>query len=232
MPIAVRSGGHCFEDFVDSAQTQSIIDVTRTNEVRRDENYRAFFVGAGADISAVYQALHRGWGVTMPRVFAPASTCTSVAAVMVRWRGGSGSSSTISTGWRLYAPLSIRTVIDGFAEILILFDADSPDARARFDEFVESALDGVVPGPVLLPVTKAAFHAARRLPTDERHLARARGMYRDVYADTGGVPVPNEFNGGSHINYPDPDQPYSAVGWSSSSEAGGGVVAASICSPT
>jgi FAD/FMN-containing dehydrogenase len=40
LPIAVRSGGHCFEDFVDSAQTQSIIDVSRMNQVRWDENYR------------------------------------------------------------------------------------------------------------------------------------------------------------------------------------------------
>ncbi|WP_410876320.1 BBE domain-containing protein [Nocardia sp. A7] len=30
-------------------------------------------------------------------------------------------------------------------------------------------------------------------------------MYRDVHAETGGVPVPNEAYGGSYINYPDPD---------------------------
>ena len=45
-----------------------------------------------------------------------------------------------------------------------------------------------------------------RLPTDDaRYLAWARGLYREVYAATGGVPVPNEGNGGSYINYPDPD---------------------------
>ena len=30
-------------------------------------------------------------------------------------------------------------------------------------------------------------------------------FYRDVYADTGGVPVPGEVNDGSYINYPDAD---------------------------
>ncbi|MFF7246198.1 FAD-binding oxidoreductase [Embleya sp. NPDC008237] len=40
---------------------------------------------------------------------------------------------------------------------------------------------------------------------DDRHIAWIRGFYRDVYADTGGVPVPGEINDGSYINYPDTD---------------------------
>ncbi|MGA9872925.1 MAG: BBE domain-containing protein, partial [Rhodococcus sp. (in: high G+C Gram-positive bacteria)] len=32
-----------------------------------------------------------------------------------------------------------------------------------------------------------------------------RNMYRDIYADTGGVPVPNDANAGAYINYPDSD---------------------------
>jgi aclacinomycin oxidase len=40
---------------------------------------------------------------------------------------------------------------------------------------------------------------------DEANLAWVRDLYRDVYADTGGVPVPNDVNDGSYINYPDVD---------------------------
>jgi FAD binding domain/Berberine and berberine like len=40
---------------------------------------------------------------------------------------------------------------------------------------------------------------------DARHLGWLREFYRDVYADTGGVPVPGEVSDGSYINYPDID---------------------------
>ncbi|WP_406119577.1 FAD-binding oxidoreductase [Streptomyces sp. NBC_00989] len=40
---------------------------------------------------------------------------------------------------------------------------------------------------------------------DDRHVAWMRTLYRDLYADTGGVPVPNDTNDGSYINYPDTD---------------------------
>jgi aclacinomycin oxidase len=40
---------------------------------------------------------------------------------------------------------------------------------------------------------------------DEKHLAWARTFYRDVFAATGGVPVPNDRTGGCYINWPDPD---------------------------
>ncbi len=40
---------------------------------------------------------------------------------------------------------------------------------------------------------------------DDYHIDNLRALYRDVYADTGGVPVPNERNEGAYINYPDRD---------------------------
>jgi FAD binding domain/Berberine and berberine like len=40
---------------------------------------------------------------------------------------------------------------------------------------------------------------------DDAHMTRLREFYRDVYSATGGVPVPNEVNDGSYINYPDVD---------------------------
>ncbi len=39
-----------------------------------------------------------------------------------------------------------------------------------------------------------------------RHLTWVRDCYRDVYAATGGVPVPDRRNAGSYINYPDVDR--------------------------
>jgi hypothetical protein len=40
---------------------------------------------------------------------------------------------------------------------------------------------------------------------DEKHLRWTRTLYRDVFAATGGVPVPNARTGGCYINWPDPD---------------------------
>jgi FAD/FMN-containing dehydrogenase len=43
-------------------------------------------------------------------------------------------------------------------------------------------------------------------PQDEaRHLAWVRAFYRDMFADTGGVPVPGEASDGAMINHPDVD---------------------------
>lgn len=64
-PVAIRSGGHCFDDFVDSARTRSLIDLGHLNAVTWDERQRAVSVEAGADIGTVYRALDR-WGVTLP----------------------------------------------------------------------------------------------------------------------------------------------------------------------
>jgi FAD binding domain/Berberine and berberine like len=54
---------------------------------------------------------------------------------------------------------------------------------------------------------------------DDARIADLRALYRDVYAQTGGVPVPNEYNDGSYINYPDrdladPEWNTSGVPWS------------------
>jgi hypothetical protein len=40
---------------------------------------------------------------------------------------------------------------------------------------------------------------------DEMNLGWARKVYSAIYKDTGGVPVPNAYNAGSYINYPDAD---------------------------
>ena len=40
---------------------------------------------------------------------------------------------------------------------------------------------------------------------DDKHVDWVRRFYREVHADTGGVPVPNDATDGSYINYPDID---------------------------
>ncbi|WP_431952862.1 FAD-binding oxidoreductase [Nocardia lijiangensis] len=391
--LAVRSGGHCFEDFVDSAHTRSIIDLGQMNQVRWDEAHRAFSVDAGAELGAVYEALNRRWGVTIPAGiclgvgmgghvsgggYGPLSRrlglvadylygvevvtvdAQGTAEVVVATKdgpdadlwwahtGGGGGNFGVATRFLLrapqsdgadpatalpkppgtmlhsrvvlpmmseaafvrllgnylafferhstpgnrfaglYAPLSFRTVGTGFAQLLVLLDADSGDARSQFDEFLGAVLDGVDAVPVVQPVAqlsyadtvaqvyypkgplpprvkvKAAYlrraysedqlrvfyryltdlavlgeteveflpfggavnavepdataiparnsfaqmlvHTAWRLPEgDEQHLRWARALFGEVYAATGGVPVPNADNGGSYVNYPDPD---------------------------
>ncbi|MEU8521259.1 FAD-binding protein [Streptomyces sp. NPDC048577] len=55
-------------------------------------------------------------------------------------------------------------------------------------------------------VLKAAYMAVWGAQAeDETNIRRVREMYREVYADTGGVPVPNEANDGSYVNYADTD---------------------------
>ncbi|MBA9007772.1 MULTISPECIES: FAD-dependent oxidoreductase [Thermomonospora] len=54
---------------------------------------------------------------------------------------------------------------------------------------------------------------------DDARIADLRALYHDVYAETGGVPVPNEYNDGAYINYPDrdladPEWNTSGVPWS------------------
>ncbi|MEV0296158.1 BBE domain-containing protein [Nocardia sp. NPDC050710] len=391
--MAARSGGHCFEDFVDNAQTRAIIDLGRMTAVRWDDTYRAFSIDAGAELATVYDALYREWGVTIPAGiclgvgtgghvcgggYGPLSRrlglvvdhlygvevvtvdATGAASIVVATKdgphqelwwahtGGGGGNFGVVTRFLfrspesdgtdprhalpkppgallhsrlivpmlneenfirflgnylaffeqhsapgnrfagLYAPLSFRTLGTGFAQLTILLDAENPDATALFDEFVAAVVADVSPAPLVQPATRASYpdtvrqvyypkspltprvkvksaylrraysveqlrifyryltdprflgeseleflpfggainavapettaipargafmkmliHAAWRLPADDdRYLAWARGMYGEVYADTGGAPVPNDRNGGSYINYPDPD---------------------------
>ncbi|WP_217369271.1 FAD-binding protein [Nonomuraea antri] len=71
--IVVRSGGHCFENFVDDPSAQVVIDLSEMNEVYYDHRHRAFAIEAGANLGKVYRSLYLGWGVTIP-----AGGCPSV----------------------------------------------------------------------------------------------------------------------------------------------------------
>jgi len=64
--IAVRSGGHCFEDFVDNPRVRMVIDLSGMTGVSYDPLRAAFAVEAGATLGEVYRRLYLGWGVTLP----------------------------------------------------------------------------------------------------------------------------------------------------------------------
>lgn len=73
--FAVRSGGHCYEDFVTHDGVRLVIDMSAMNQVTYDAGRRAFAVGPGARLGEVYTALYKGWGVTVP-----GGTCPTVGA--------------------------------------------------------------------------------------------------------------------------------------------------------
>lgn len=73
--IAVRSGGHCFENFTASPDVRLLLDLSQMDEVSYDPVRRAFAVQPGATLGRVYRTLQKGWGVTIP-----AGGCPEVGA--------------------------------------------------------------------------------------------------------------------------------------------------------
>ncbi|WP_444947903.1 FAD-dependent oxidoreductase [Micromonospora ureilytica] len=87
--VVVRSGGHCFEDFVDNPDVQIIIDISEMKRIGFDDARRAFEVEAGTTLGQIYRTLYLGWGVTVP-----GGSCPSVGAGGHFTGGGYGSLSS------------------------------------------------------------------------------------------------------------------------------------------
>jgi hypothetical protein len=73
--VSVRSGGHTFADLVCNPDVEVIIDLSEMTEVRYDAERRAFAVQPGVRLLNLYEALYKGWGVTIP-----GGMCYSVGA--------------------------------------------------------------------------------------------------------------------------------------------------------
>lgn len=73
--LTVRSGGHCYEDFVHNADTDVVLDLSELRAVGFDAQESAFSVEPGATLLHVYESLYRRWGVTVP-----GGSCYSVGA--------------------------------------------------------------------------------------------------------------------------------------------------------
>ncbi|MFK4090051.1 FAD-binding oxidoreductase [Kribbella sp. NPDC020789] len=64
--LAVRSGGHCFEGFVDEPTVRLVIDLSGLTDIYYDRTQEAYAVEAGATLGEIYRRLYLGWGVTIP----------------------------------------------------------------------------------------------------------------------------------------------------------------------
>lgn len=64
--VAVRSGGHCFENFTADPAVRVLLDLSPMDAVGYDAGRRAFSVQPGATLGHVYRTLLTGWGVTIP----------------------------------------------------------------------------------------------------------------------------------------------------------------------
>jgi FAD binding domain/Berberine and berberine like len=64
--VAVRSGGHCYEDFVSDPAVRMVIDLSQLGAVTYDPGRRAFGVEPGALLGEAYKGLYKNWGVTIP----------------------------------------------------------------------------------------------------------------------------------------------------------------------
>ncbi|MFE7506921.1 FAD-binding oxidoreductase, partial [Promicromonospora sp. NPDC057488] len=83
--LGVRSGGHCYEDFVANGEVRDLVDLSRMATVSYDENHGAFAVGPGASLGSVYGSLFKAWGRTIP-----AGSCPSVGMGGFLPNGGYG----------------------------------------------------------------------------------------------------------------------------------------------
>ncbi|MFD9608950.1 FAD-binding oxidoreductase [Streptomyces sp. NPDC059083] len=64
--VAVRSGGHCFENFADHGDIKVLIDTSPMRSVFYDRERRAFAVEPAATLAEVYRTLLYDYGVTLP----------------------------------------------------------------------------------------------------------------------------------------------------------------------
>src|ERR1700733_5517808 len=62
----VRSGGHCYEDFVVNNPGGAILDVSALSQVDRDASNGTFHLGSGVQLWNGYEALYKHYGVTLP----------------------------------------------------------------------------------------------------------------------------------------------------------------------
>ncbi|RSN46427.1 FAD-linked oxidase [Streptomyces sp. WAC 04229] len=64
--VAVRGGGHCFENFVTESGVRAVIDLSAMNAVGHDVRRGAVEIGAGARLGEVNEQLFKRWGVALP----------------------------------------------------------------------------------------------------------------------------------------------------------------------
>lgn len=125
--ITVRSGGHCYEDFVCDNEDGVIVDLSSMNGVYRNPDTGLYCVEGGGTNWDVYVRLYKDYGVTLP-----AGSCYSVGAGGHFTGGGYGLLSRRDglTVDYLHAVEVVRVDAGGRAEVLtVARDAEDPDER-------------------------------------------------------------------------------------------------------
>ncbi|MFC6093108.1 FAD-binding oxidoreductase [Saccharothrix lopnurensis] len=64
--IAVRSGGHGWEDFTTSSDIKVLLDLSLMDQVQFDRSKRAFSIEPGTTLGEAYRSLYSRWGVAFP----------------------------------------------------------------------------------------------------------------------------------------------------------------------
>ncbi|MGW7051458.1 FAD-dependent oxidoreductase [Streptomyces sp. NPDC054887] len=125
--ITVRSGGHCYENFVSSDDVGVIIDVSGMNQVYFDPDMDAYCIEAGATNWHSTTQLYRSTGLALP-----GGSCYSVGLGGHVSGGGYGllSRQFGLTVDYLYA-VEVVTVADGKRPVRTVARKDSEDAALR-----------------------------------------------------------------------------------------------------
>jgi FAD/FMN-containing dehydrogenase len=71
----VRSGGHCYEDFVANNPGGAILDLSLLNTVGADSRTGEYLIASGASLGEVYTELYKRYALTLP-----AGSCGTVGA--------------------------------------------------------------------------------------------------------------------------------------------------------
>ncbi|MGN6217096.1 MAG: FAD-binding oxidoreductase [Solirubrobacterales bacterium] len=122
--ITVRSGGHCYENFVCENEEGVLIDLSPMNGVYLDQQNSLYCVEGGATLWNVYNALYREYGRTLP-----GGSCYPVGAGGHFTGGGYGLLSRLRglTTDYLAAVEVVRVNSDGKAEAIVAHrDASDP----------------------------------------------------------------------------------------------------------
>lgn len=122
--IAVRSGGHCQEPLVDSADVRALLDMSELRDVRFDAERRAFMIEPGITLGDLFRTLYKKWGVTLP-----GGSCPSVG-VGGHIAGGAYGPLSRRLGYLVDYLVGVEVVVvdaDGTARSVVATDApDDP----------------------------------------------------------------------------------------------------------
>lgn len=206
--LVVRSGGHCLEGFVSDPAVQVLIDMSLMTDIGYDTERSAFTVEAGATVGEMYRRLFLGWGVVLPAGEHPGIGMGGHVA------GGAFGFLCREYGLAadyLYGIELVTVDASGKANSVIATrEAADPNRELWWAHTGGGAGNfGIVTRFWFRsPEAKGSDPAAAGWGDPEgevRTLAWLRGFYKDLFAGSGGVPLPNEQTDGCMINHPDTD---------------------------